>query len=371
MKHITLSVTNDLITDQRVARIAGTLSDAGARVSLLGVKRPDCKPVPELVYETKRFWTPFQKGPLFYAYINFRLFIYFLVTRIDVLVANDLDTLPANALAARIKRIPLVYDSHELFTEVPELQDRPTVQRMWERIENLFLPKVKYAYTVCHSIAMYYHAKYGIHMEVVRNVPLRMREEVFVNPVLNLPADKKIILYQGALNLGRGIEQVIDAMCYLDSCFFVIAGDGDVAQQLRDRVKEKELTERVLFTGKIPYKQLKGYTQSAHLGISLEENLGLNYYYSLPNKLFDYIQSQVPVLVSDFPESGAVVKRYNIGLTTNESDPEKLAALINSMFADEARYETWKVNLQKAADELCWENEERILLKVYERAGAF
>lgn len=77
MKHITLSVTNDLITDQRVARIAGTLSDAGAKVSLLGVKRPDCKPVPELVYETKRFWTPFQKGPLFYAYINFRLFIYF------------------------------------------------------------------------------------------------------------------------------------------------------------------------------------------------------------------------------------------------------------------------------------------------------
>lgn len=367
MKRIILSVTNDFVDDQRVHRVATTLSEAGAEVLLVGCLFSDSLPVIDRPYAIHRMKLIFRKGFLFYANFNIRLFFFLLRNKADGLVSNDLDTLPANYFISKIKKIPLIFDSHEYFPEVPELIHRPIVKKIWTGIEKLFLPKIKYGYTVCKSIANIYKNNYQVNFDVVRNLPFRINKNNNFKTLLPVES-KKVIIYQGSLNIGRGIELVIDAMKYLENTLFIIAGEGDISKYLKEKVKKSGLENKINFTGKIPLKDLSSFTIQADLGISLEENLGLNYYFALPNKLFDYIQAWVPVLTSDFPEMSAIVKSYNIGLTSNERDPEKLADLLKKMLINEELRSVWKKNLVTAAEELCWENEKEKLLNIFRKA---
>ncbi len=365
---ICLSVTSDVATDQRVNKIAQTLKGMGAEVTVIGRKKMNSLPFRTDGITIKLFNLPFSKGPMFYASYNIRAFLYLLGNRFDILVANDLDTLPANFAASRIKRKRLVYDSHEYFTEVPELVGRKWTKKIWETIEQLLLPRILYAITVSDSIARSYYKKYGIRMVTVRNVPLCETEEDAHDYSPDIKG--KLIIYQGSLNMGRGLELVIRSMRHVPSATFLIAGDGDIAGKLKELTEELGLTDRIRFTGRIPFGELSSYTRRADLGISLEENLGLNYYYALPNKLFDYIKANVPVLVSDFPEMGALVKKYGIGLTTLSRDPEEVAGLINLMLTDKIKIKLWKNNLREAAKELCWEKESEKLIGLYRSVNA-
>jgi glycosyltransferase involved in cell wall biosynthesis len=103
------------------------------------------------------------------------------------------------------------------------------------------------------------------------------------------------------------------------------------------------------------------------LGISLEEDLGLNYRFALPNKLFDYIQAGVPVLVSNLPEMRYIVEHYQIGAIAETHQRKDLAEIMKTALFDQSKIALWKENLPKAAKELCWENEEAILREVYRR----
>jgi glycosyltransferase involved in cell wall biosynthesis len=330
----------------------------GNKVLLIGRKFSNSHSV-NRDYKIKRFSLLFNKGPLFYAEYNFRLFFLLLFSRADIYLANDLDTLYANYLASKIRGKVLVYDSHEYFTEVPELIGRNFVRNFWLRIEKRIIPKLKYAYTVCQSLSDEYYKKYNVKFSVLRNVPFKLDKTICTNKKI-FPVDKKIIIYQGALNIGRGIESVIKSIKFLENVNFVIIGDGDIREQLKDLVMSENVSEQVFFTGKIPLEELTEYTVSAHLGISLEENMGLNYFYSLPNKIFDYIQAGIPVLASDFPEMKRIIESYNVGVCTLERDPKKLAEIIKSMLFDESVRDIWKKNTIKAAAELCWENEEKV-----------
>jgi glycosyltransferase involved in cell wall biosynthesis len=368
-KKVILAVTNDMLTDQRVDRIARTLVQAGLDVTVVGRLRPNSILLDVRPYQVVRLKLLFDKGMMFYASYNVRLFFYLLFHRTNGITANDLDTLVACRLAAWLKRIPIIYDSHEYFTEVPELVQRPRVKRCWAFLENIFIQRINCASTVCQSIANVYQQKYGITMSVIRNVPYFKKPYQAETVDVQLPENKKIIIYQGALNLGRGIEKAILATKFSDKIFLVIAGDGDITQQLKALVADNNLIDRVLFTGRIPLIQLNSITQKADLGISLEENLGLNYYFSLPNKLFDYIQNNIPVICSNFPETSAIIQKYNIGLNTNESDPEKLARIFESVLLNDELYRNMKQNLQVAANELNWEKEKDILIQLYKKAG--
>jgi len=282
-----------------------------------------------------------------------------------VLVANDLDTLPANFLISRIKKAILVYDSHEYFTEVPELVNRNFVKNTWEKLEKWMVPKVKHSYTVCDSIAQIYNQKYGTDMIAIRNLPYC--HAGYSRAESKKSSYERIIIYQGSVNKGRGLELVINSMTYLDDVRFWIIGDGDILNDLKNLVKRLKLEPNVLFMSRMLPEDLIQYTVQADIGLSLEENLGLNYYYALPNKLFDYIGAGVPVLVSDFPEMGSLVKKHDIGIATLTSDPMELAAIIKSMLNDPGKIRIWKNNLQKAASMLCWENEEKKLLDLYRK----
>jgi len=364
-KRVIISVTNDLIADNRVNKVADSLIKFGFDVLLVGRKLQGSLPV-KRNYLTKRFRLLFKKGAMFYACYNIRLLFFLLFANADIFLSNDLDTLPANFLASKIRKKKLVYDSHEYFTEVPELVNRPKVKRIWERIEKYILPKIKNAYTVCGSIADAYKEKYGVEMKIIRNVPECNKQIIPIETdYLKALSQQVIILYQGAVNMGRGIEEVIEAMQYVENACFVIVGDGDVMKDAKKMVSKFYLKHKVFFIGKVPIDELVAYTQKATIGISLEKNIGLNYYYALPNKLFDYINANVPVLASRLPEIEKIVKTYDIGCFIENHNPEHIAEKINFMLHSPDKMQEWKENLNKAAEELCWENEEKVLKEIY------
>jgi glycosyltransferase involved in cell wall biosynthesis len=367
LMHIILAVTNNISTDQRLIRTAHTLHKMQARITVIGRRFHSEQSVSDPRFDAIRMNLIFNKGALFYAEYNIRLFFRLLLLKADVLVSNDLDTLPAVYLVSKIKNTVLVYDSHEYFTEVPELKNRMLVRRIWEKIESRMLPHIHFSSTVSPPIANAYLKKYGIHMEVIRNLPFRRLAKAA--PEFHLrKQSEKILLYQGALNMGRGLEMAIEAMKYTENTVLVIIGQGDVETELKELTRLLGLAERVSFTGRISPEKLFDYTVQADLGISLEEDLGLNYRFALPNKVFDYIQAGVPVLVSDLPELKSLVLQYDVGTINNTKTPAELGALFNNILGDETKIQAWKLNLKKAAAELCWENEEQKLVNLYQAA---
>ena len=362
-KRIVVSVTNDLVADNRVHKVCITLLKMGFSVLLVGRKFRQSQDISSRKYNTKRFRLLFNKGPLFYAEYNLRLFLFLLFKKADILLSNDLDTLTASFYASRIKKIPLVYDSHEYFTEVPELISRPKVQKIWESLEKRMVPKIKYAYTVCKSVAEVYYGKYNTPFKVVRNVPLKTTFPSVKKP--GKQNSEKIILYQGAVNIGRGLEQAIHAMKFIEGARLIIAGDGDIKPRLEKLVANENLSHKIKFTGRLPLEELAKLTPTADLGLSIEEDFGLNYRFALPNKFFDYIQANVPVLVTHLPEMAAIVSQYHIGEICDSLEPEKLASSIREALFDEQKRETWKENLKTAANELNWEKEEKIIIELF------
>ncbi len=357
MKRIIVSVTNDLSTDQRVDKVCNTLHENNFSVLLVGRKLSNSFKL-DRKYNTKRINLLFNTGFLFYAEYNFRLFFFLLFSKKDILLSNDLDTLLANFLVSKIQRKKLVYDSHELFTEVPELLDKPFVKSVWLKLENWILPKLKNCYTVCQSIADFYNTKYNTNFKVIRNLPNKKTIKKGLIPFST--KNKKIILYQGAVNVGRGLELMIDVMANLENYIFIIIGSGDISEDLKNKTIKEKLNNKVKFLGKLTPKELHKITPLADLGISLEEDLGLNYRYALPNKIFDYIQAEVPILVSNLPEMKRVVLDYNIGKIAEKRTPKKLANQIEKLVIKDFSSE-----LKKAKEILIWKSEEEKLLTIF------
>jgi glycosyltransferase involved in cell wall biosynthesis len=309
-------------------------------------------------YKTKRFKLLFNAGFLFYAEYNLRLFCYLLFTKKDMLLANDLDTLLPNYLISKLQNKKIIFDSHELFPEIPELVHRPKVKKVWLALEKHILPKLKNNYTVCSSIAEFYKNKYHSNFTTIKNLPTK--KEVKKGAFSFNTNSKKIILYQGALNVGRGIELMIETMHFLENNLLVLIGDGDICQTLKDKVCKEELDSKVFFLGKITPTELHKLTPLASIGLSLEQDLGLNYRFALPNKIFDYIQAEVPILVSNLPEMSQIISAYNVGEIVKNRTPEKLAIQIKKVLENEYAKE-----LKLAKSALIWEQQEAQLLALF------
>jgi glycosyltransferase involved in cell wall biosynthesis len=316
-------------------------------------------------YSCKRFKLGFTKGPLFYAALNIRLFFYLLFHRADVLLANDLDTLLANYLVAKIKRIPVVYDSHEYFTEVPELQGRLS-KKVWERIEAWVFPKLKSVITVNQSIADIYTKKYGNTIAVARNLPEKLLSFTPLSKEeLGLNENSKYIILQGAgINIDRGSEELVEAMTLVNEAILLIVGSGDVLPLLKQKAEAMQLQNKILFIAKQSPERLKSYTYYAEIGLSLDKDTNLNYRYSLPNKIFDYMQMGVPVLASDLPVVKNVVIGNQIGRICPDHNPKTIAENINSMLNENCKA-NMSDSIIKASKKLHWEGQEKVINSVY------
>ncbi len=364
-----VSVINDLVTDNRVNKTCQALLESNYEVILIGRKLPNSLPLPSWPFKAKRLNLLFRKGPFFYLFFNLRLFFKLLFIKADLLFANDLDTLLPNFIVSKIKRVPLIYDSHELFCEVPELQHSKIKKQIWLFLESRILPKLKYCITVNQSIANSFEEKYKVRFHVVRNisdtisgfVPKSKQE-------LDLPVNKNIILLQGAgINIHRGAEELIDAMQFVENTLLLIIGSGDVWDILKKKAKTQKLDNKIKLIYRIPKLELMHYTFNANLGISIDKPTNLNYYYSLPNKIFDYLQAQLPILASRLPEIEYLITKYNVGEFIENHEPMLIANRINELFAS-GKLDTYKKNTVKACEELTWLNEKSKLLQVIKTA---
>jgi len=307
-------------------------------------------------YKVKRFSMFFKKGFLFYMFFNIRLFLFLLFSKCDVYFSNDLDTLLANFLASKIKNKPLVYDSHELFTEVPELINKSFIKSFWVQMESVFFPKLKHTITVSEGIASFYKKKYKKSVLVVKNVPFLNKDfstEKESFNLLNFDKNHKNIIYQGSLNKDRGISLMIDAMVYVNANLFLL-GAGDLEWDLRKNVSQKGLSKKIFFVGRLPFQKLKNITKKFDLGLSFEEDTCLAYRFSLPNKIFDYVHAGIPVLASDLPDISRFIIENNIGEVLSSRSPEKIASQMTKMLTKKDFYSEY---LKEAKNKFCWEQE--------------
>ncbi len=371
MKKAIVSVINDLVTDQRVNRNCLALEKAGYNVTLIGRQKKDSLDLNKRSYQMHRMRLLFEKGPLFYAEYNIRLFCYLLFHPTDLYFSNDLDTLMPNLILTKVNGRKLIFDSHEYFTETPELTGRPVIQKIWKTIERFSIPFVKNLITVNESIANLFKHKYGLDFLVIRNIPREVKSSYFKSRAeLDLPENKKIIIVQGAgINKDRGIEELVEAMQYVHkNHLLLIIGDGDVIDFLKSRTKELNLSQRIQFIPKQALENLMNYTRNADLGLSIDKDTNLNYKYSLPNKLFDYLHAGVPILCSRLIEIEKIVNQYQIGDFIDNHEAKHIADKINSILENVEQLEHWKVNIQIAVGELNWEQEEQKLISLINNA---
>ena len=367
MKTIIVSVSNDLYSDQRVRKMCESIQAMGFSIVLLGRKLHDSKNITDRKYKIRRFKLPFTKGALFYASLNIRLFFYLLFHKADVLLANDLDTLLSNFLISKIKGIPLVYDTHEYFTEVPELQGRKA-KKIWEKIEAYIFPKLKDVITVNKSIADIYSKKYNVDINIIKNLPNKLEKFTALSKKdLGIEHIDKYIILQGAgINIDRGAEELVAAMHKINNAKLLIIGNGDVIPKLKAEVNNSELVDKIIFIEKQNHKRLMSYTHHAELGLSLDKDSNMNYRFSLPNKIFDYINMGIPILVSDLVEVRNIVDSYNVGLVLGEHSPIEIAKQVNIMLKDDYKTKL-KSNIIKAAKDLNWEQQENIITNIYSK----
>ncbi len=364
-KRIVVSVISDLTSDQRVHKVCTFLHQKGFHVILIGRKTKNSLPLQKRDYTTERIFCSFNNGVLLYAEFMVKLF-FRLFKKTDLFLSNDLDTLLPNFLHAKIRSKKLIYDSHEYFTGVPELSDTPYKKKTWQLLEAFLLPKTDAAYTVNKSIAELFKHQYNVHMKVVRNLPY-LSNKSSVIPNIQFPGDKFIILLQGAgINTGRGGEELVQSMALLPPDFILyLIGSGTSWISLKKMVADLNLTNKVCFIEKVPFEQLSYYTRQASLGVSLDKPSSVNYELSLPNKIFDYIHAGIPVLASSIKEVRYVIEHYQVGIIVDEVTPQAIAKCILYIYQNKSLYDSWKANTAKAASELCWEHEERILQSIF------
>jgi glycosyltransferase involved in cell wall biosynthesis len=312
----------------------------------------------------------------------------------DVYHAHDLINLPVARRAAQARGAKLVYDAHELFSEI----DNPWIKvrrRYWRRTEGRLLPHCLLATTVNEFIAEEMARRYGVPApEVIYNAPRKPagfdpgynapRKPAGFDPgargnhlhqALGLPHERRIVLYQGWMAEGRGLEELVLGAAGLRGANAVLAlmGYGEHKPRLEEIARAHDLGDVVRFLDAVPQADLVAYCASATVGVIPYRPVDLNNYYSSPNKLFDFIQARTPILANDLPFLRKVIAGRDLGMVAPMTTPDSVGAAmldILSRSGDPATASRWQTNLDQAASVYNWEHEgEKLLRLFYERVG--
>lgn len=347
-------MTNDLSQDQRMHRICASLSSAGFEVLLVGRQLQDSLALEEYSFQTKRLRCFFNSGLLFYAEYNLRLFLYLLFQSVEVINSVDLDTLIAGRLASALKRKRFMFDAHELFTEVPELENKPFKKWIWSIVERGVVKGNMSCYTVNRYLAKELLKRTGKEFDVIYNYPIAQK--------ISGPRDIQTpiqLVYQGVLNAGRGLEEMITAVGSDDKYSLHIIGRGDIENEIKDSAS---LHTNIHFHGFVSPSQLHKLTSQFDIGLNLLSDRSHNYVYSSANKFFDYIMAGIPVISMDFPEYRQVNDEYEIGILIDNLSQESIITAIDLI---SQQYRRFSQHCAEASKELNWSGEAKKLLEIY------
>jgi glycosyltransferase involved in cell wall biosynthesis len=223
--------------------------------------------------------------------------------------------------------------------------------------------------TVSDSIALQYETEYGIKPMTIRNCS---RESVDIMPFsrkeLGLNEDHLLLILQGTgINVDRGGEELIDAIGGVDNVSLLIVGSGNMVTDLKEKVSKMDLSQRVKFYPKLPWELMMRYTKTADVGVSLDKDTNINYRFSLPNKIFDYISAGIPVIAGDLPEVSKIVKELNCGVIIPKISPEVIVKFILEIKENPILLTQLKKNAVMASESINWEQESLKVIEFYQK----
>lgn len=327
---------------------------------------------------TKDFKTQLGEVSIYKLNKNFSSFLFYLKfsaillkrlvnTKADIYLAEDIYTLPLTVIIAKIKRKKIFYDCRELFGFLAGLKDRKIIQTFIKYIEVFFIRFTDLVITTGEMDSEFITKKYSITKNIViRNLPryYKPNKPIDYHSLLNISEEKKILLYQGVILHGRGLKYIFEAIHEIDNIVLVVIGDGEYSTYYKNLANRMLIGEQVYFLGKVKQDEILRYTAGADIGLSIIENFSLSYYYALPNKLFEYIMSELPVIVSDLPQMEKIVKKFNVGFVVEESNSVALKKTLTKIFKSDNSLDEFKANCKSASEELNWENEIKNFLTI-------
>lgn len=374
---ICMLVTDSVKKDPRVQREANTASSAGLDVTVLGcndqnydeefitsqpysiwIYRLDMKYRGHLKSNVKKFlrmWLPI-----------YNLYKKCIELKPDVIHANDFDTLPAAYFAARKLKCAVVYDSHEIYSGMPQLVNKPVIRNIIKAIEGFIIKRVDAVTSVSHAAAKVLASMYKI------KEPTVVTNCSFYNDGQNFSKKNESfeVVYHGMINLFRGYEELAEAAKYInDDVKIVIRGYGSIKGKIEEYVKAEGLLGKVEFAEPVEIKDLIPEAAKSMVGAVLTVPVSDNFKYTVSNKIFEYVQARIPVILSDVPEHRYINDLYHIGIVIDDVTPEKIAEAINKFYLDKEFYERCRQNVEKAAKVLCWENEGSKLVEIYKNVS--
>ena len=367
---IAVLVSNDLSFDQRVKKTCAVLEDAGHEIFLVGRELEN-----SVSYEGPGTATRLQlkntRGGKFYAELQMALIKWLKGADVDAIWSNDLDTLYPAVKVGRKRGLPVVYDSHEFFTEAAGLTNAPIKRWVWLMLERMTVPHLGQMITVNNSIASSYKNRYGIEVDVLRNMPvlsdIPQVEHRKPFEKYGVPIDMPIMLMQGAfMDRDRGAKDAVDALEEITEARLVLVGAGIEWEESCLRVDDPRWKGRLHCIPRLPYEELKKLTASADLGLSLDKALHTNYQLSLPNKLFDFIHVGLPIVASPMVEVKKIVEQYGVGEVADSVCTSSIAKAVRKVLEMPKDY--WKENCLNARENLHWGADAHVIHKQLEKA---
>lgn len=283
----------------------------------------------------------------------------------DIYHSNDLNTLPQGYICKSFRRKKLIYDSHEVQTSRTGY-----IGKKYYYLEKYLIKRIDKMIMTTDTRSDYNAKLYNIEKpEVIHNYPFIVKpnkSEKDLYEIANIPREEPILLYQGGIQQGRGIEKIVEAIPKFERGITVFIGDGRLKTKIENMVKEKELNNKVRFISKVPAVDLMKYTQHAYLGFQVLQNICFNHYSSLSNKLLEYIMMEVPVVSSNFPEMKNVVEGECVGITIEPNNSNNIADAVNYLLNNNDKYEEFKKNCKKALKKYNWDSEKYKFVRIYD-----
>lgn len=373
--HITLT---ELRNESRLLKEVDSLSGSGvmARIYIAALHGDGLKVIDEytdkmsvhrFALKTRRMKKNLLMQLVKYIEFSFRIFYFYRKCSINCINIHGLALLPLGVCLKRLWNARLVYDAHELETEKSGLVGLRKKLSKW--LEANLIKHVDLTIVVSESIADWYAREYDIERPVVvLNVPKKRQLSRNNHFRLNLSIrdDQKIILYQGGLMMGRGIDLMLKAMTErIDKrVVAVFMGYGPLEKKIKNITKKYD---HIFYYPAVSPEKILEYSASADIGISLIENTCLSYYYCLPNKLFEYAMVGLPVAVSNMKDMAEIVKENNIGAVIDDLTPEGINRMIDDLLDMDLM--VLGQNAYLMACRMSWEIQERKMLDAYAGIG--
>jgi len=386
---IAMFVWNDFRNDARVKNEAETLVSAGHAVSVHALYTPGLTPRLEVLgsgvtvirhgrNQGLRLIKPrkhtarrnrFELLMLLVSRVFTHLAVLFSLVkqRPDVVHAHDVNVLPTAWLAAKFSGARLVYDAHEISSG---REGYRKIGRIVACIEKWIMPRAAGTITTTDARAKFFARAYKVKRPLVlQNRPrlVSVQGDDRLRSTLGLSEPYPIVIYQGGQQPGRGLERLVRCALDVPHAYFVFVGGGSLHDDLKQLAEDLGLQARVFFIPTVPLAELPYFTASADIGVQPIENTCLNHFTTDSNKLFEYVVAGLPVVASDLPEIGKVVKQHDLGLLVKPGDTGALSEALNTLVERPDLRASYSENALRAANTLNWEEQEQGLLELYSK----